>query len=54
MKVKTEELVELLLYVHRSSFAHGTTPLPLLSTPTSIMPRIWDWVFVYDAAYRYQ
>jgi hypothetical protein len=26
--------------MHRSSFAHGTTPLPPLSTPTSIIPRI--------------
>jgi hypothetical protein len=43
MEVKTEELAELLLYKHQSSFAHGTTPLALLSTPTSIMSRIWDW-----------
>jgi hypothetical protein len=31
MEVKTEELAELLLYMHQSSFAHGTTPLALLS-----------------------
>jgi hypothetical protein len=27
------------LYVHQSSSAHGTTPLPRL-----IVPRIWDWI----------
>jgi hypothetical protein len=50
-EAKTEELAKRFLYVHQSSSAHGTTPLPLLSTPTSTYAM---WVFVYDVAYHYQ